>query len=257
MPEAQLAATGTWGAGRRRGARAPRRAAMNFTLALADSGALLERLGMGKRRARRQGLAHRRGLVAGLAAVARLRQDDRPGQGGDRLRPVPEGRARARRACSACSACSRCRAGCCSTSATCSQEGFAFDNVTGDVKIGAGRGDDQQPAHARRGGGGADGRQRRPRARDAGPARRRRPRDQRRHRVARLRGHQPGDRPRHLPRPVLPAQAADRRPSTREFRVTGPWDDPKVERVERSLLGDARRRPTPPAAEPRADAVTR
>ena len=27
--------------------------------------------------------------------------------------------------------------------------------------------------------------------------------------------------------------------STREFRVTGPWDDPKVERVERSLLGEA------------------
>ena len=90
-------------------------------------------------------------------------------------------------------------------------EGFAFDNVTGDVLIGAGVATHQQPAHARRRGRGADGRQRRPRARDAGPARRRRARDQRRHRVARLRGHQPGDRPRHLPRAVVPAQAADRR----------------------------------------------
>ncbi len=27
--------------------------------------------------------------------------------------------------------------------------------------------------------------------------------------------------------------------STREFRVTGPWDDPKVDRVDRGLLGDA------------------
>ena len=43
--------------------------------------------------------------------------------------------------------------------------------------------------------------------------------------------------------------------STREFRVTGPWDDPKVDRVERSLFGEA----TPaaaPGAEP-SPAVTR
>ena len=59
-------------------------------------------------------------------------------------------------------------------------------------------------------GGGADGRRGRHRARDAEPARRRRARDQRRHRVAGLCGHQPGDRPRHLPGAVLPAQAARR-----------------------------------------------
>ena len=47
MPEAQLVATGTWG-GVAQGAASPRRAAMNFTLALSDSGALLERLGMGR-----------------------------------------------------------------------------------------------------------------------------------------------------------------------------------------------------------------
>ena len=43
--------------------------------------------------------------------------------------------------------------------------------------------------------------------------------------------------------------------STREFRVTGPWDDPKVERVERSLLGetaaDATPAPEPASAVPR------
>ncbi len=48
MPEAQLAATGTWGAGAVPGVRGPSQAAMDFTLTLADSGALLERLGMGK-----------------------------------------------------------------------------------------------------------------------------------------------------------------------------------------------------------------
>ena len=46
--------------------------------------------------------------------------------------------------------------------------------------------------------------------------------------------------------------------STREFRVTGPWDDPKVERVERSVLGDARGAadPAPAGRRPRR-AVTR
>ena len=48
MPEAQLAATGTWGDAGASAAGTPRRAAMNFTLTLADSGALLERLGMGR-----------------------------------------------------------------------------------------------------------------------------------------------------------------------------------------------------------------
>ena len=127
-------------------------------------------------------------VLAGLAVLARLREDDRPDQGGDRLRPVPEGRARARRACSACSACSRCRAGCSLDFRDLFAEGFAFDSVIGDV------------THRRRAWhrpttcacaapaavvlmeGSADIERE-----TAGPARRRRPRDQRRHRVARLR----------------------------------------------------------------------
>ena len=39
--------------------------------------------------------------------------------------------------------------------------------------------------------------------------------------------------------------------STREFRVTGPWNDPKVDRVDRGLLGDASpAEAAAPAAEP-------
>ena len=71
---ARGAARGDRHLGRGRGAgRARRRAgaAMDFTLTLADSGALLERLGMGKVRARRQGLARRQRVLARLAALAR------------------------------------------------------------------------------------------------------------------------------------------------------------------------------------------
>jgi uncharacterized protein YhdP len=39
--------------------------------------------------------------------------------------------------------------------------------------------------------------------------------------------------------------------NTREYHVTGPWDDPKVERVERNLVGDAA---TPGDATPAAPA---
>src|SRR5204862_615735 len=48
MPEAQLTASGTWGDAGAASANPARRATMNFNLALADSGALLERLGMGR-----------------------------------------------------------------------------------------------------------------------------------------------------------------------------------------------------------------
>ena len=49
MPEAQLTATGAWGAVSAPGDPGPRRrASMDFKLAVSDSGALLERLGAGK-----------------------------------------------------------------------------------------------------------------------------------------------------------------------------------------------------------------
>jgi uncharacterized protein YhdP len=44
--------------------------------------------------------------------------------------------------------------------------------------------------------------------------------------------------------------------STREFRVTGPWDDPKVERVERSLAGEVAADPAP-TVDPAPPTVTR
>ena len=44
--------------------------------------------------------------------------------------------------------------------------------------------------------------------------------------------------------------------NTREFKVTGPWDDPKVERVERNVLGDASAADPVPPVDP-APAVTR
>jgi uncharacterized protein YhdP len=91
LPEAQLAATGTWGAGAVPGVRAPSRAAMDFTLTLVDSGALRRAPRHGQGRARRQGLARRQRVVAGLAAVARHGEDERPDQGRDRRRPVPQG----------------------------------------------------------------------------------------------------------------------------------------------------------------------
>ena len=120
MPEAQFAATGTWGGGAGAAAAAPRRAAMNFTLALDDSGALLERLGMG--RVIRGGKGSLTGEVSwpGSPLSPDYAKMTGNGRGGDRLGPVPEGRARARRACSACSACNRCRVVCRSTSAICS-----------------------------------------------------------------------------------------------------------------------------------------
>ena len=64
-----------------------RRVALDFTLELADSGALLERLGMGRVLKRRQGQAGgRRSRWHGLAARARLPEPGRPAEGRDRLR---------------------------------------------------------------------------------------------------------------------------------------------------------------------------
>ena len=138
--------------------------------------------------ARRQGRARRRRRLAGSPLSLDYPSMSGQVKVGDRGGPVPQGRARARRACSACSACSRCRAGWRSTSATCSRGLRLRQRHAATSTIGQGMAAHQQPAHARRRGGGADGRQRRHRARDAGPARGRRARDQRRHRVARLRG---------------------------------------------------------------------
>jgi uncharacterized protein YhdP len=120
LPEARLVATGTWGAGAVPGVRAPSRAAMDFTLTLADSGAFVERLGMGK--VLRGGKGSLSGSVSWPGSPLSPDTAKMSGQlkvaidAGQCSTPAP-----ARHGCSACSACSRCSGGCCSTSATCSR----------------------------------------------------------------------------------------------------------------------------------------
>ena len=97
MPEAQFNASGRWAAGgatHPEGTPVPRRADISFKLALNDSGALLDRLGLAQGDPRRQGPALGRRLVAGLAAVARLRAHGRADPHRDRIGPVPQGRPR-------------------------------------------------------------------------------------------------------------------------------------------------------------------
>ena len=253
MPEAQLAATGTWGDAGASGAGAPRRAAMNFTLTLADSGALLERLGMG--RVIRGGKGSLTGDVAwpgspfspdyakmtGQVKVAiESGQFLKAGPGAARLLSVLSLQSLPRRLSL--------------DFRDLFAEGFAFDSVDGDVKIGQGM---AATNNLRMRGAAA---------------------------VVLMEGttdleHETED-VRVVVIPEINAGTASlavavinpaiglgtflaqyflRKPlmaaSTREFRVTGPWDDPKVERVERSSLGETAADATPAAAP--APAVTR
>ncbi len=139
MPEAQFAATGTWGSsGTGAAGSAPRRAAMNFTLALSDSGALLERLGMG--RVIRGGKGSLTGEVSwpgsplspdyakmtGNVAVAiDSGQFLKAGPGAARLLGVLSLQSLPRRLLF--------------DFRDLFAEGFAFDNVVGDVRIGDGQ----------------------------------------------------------------------------------------------------------------------
>ncbi len=243
MPEAQLVATGTWGdAGA--GAAAPRRAAMNFTLALADSGALLERLGMG--RVVRGGKGSLTGDVAwpgspfspdyakmtGQVKVAiESGQFLKAGPGAARLLSVLSLQSLPRRLAL--------------DFRDLFAEGFAFDSVDGDLKIGQGMASTNN-------------------LRMRGAAA-----------VVLMEGSTDLERETEdLRVVVIPeinagtaslavavinpaiglgtflAQYFLRKPltaaSTREFRVTGPWDDPKVERVERSSFGETAADSTPP-----------
>ena len=244
MPEAQLTATGTWGDA---GAGQPRRAAMDFALALGDSGALLERLGMG--RVVRGGKGSLTGDVswpgspfspdyAKMTGQVKVAIDSgqflKAGPGAARLLSVLSLQSLPRRLLF--------------DFRDLFAEGFAFDNVVGDVRIGQGQASTNNL-----------------RMRGAAAA-------------VLMEGsanleHETEDL-RVVVVPEINAGTASlayavinpaiglgtflaqyflRKPlmaaSTREFHVTGPWDDPKVERVERSLLGEAAA-DTTPAAEP-------
>ena len=257
MPEAQFAATGTWGGAVGPGAPAgARRAAMSFTLALADSGALLERLGMN--RVVKGGKGSLTGDVAWPGSPFSPDYAKMTGQvkveidSGQFLKVGP-GAARLLGVLSLQSLQRRLLLDFRDVFA----EGFAFDNVVGDVRIGQGLASTNNL-----------------RMRGAAAA-------------VLMEGsadleHETEDL-RVVVVPEINAGTASlayavinpaiglgtflaqyflRKPlmaaSTREFRVTGPWDDPKVDRVDRGLLGEAARTdPVAPGTEPSPAAATR
>ncbi|HEY2189243.1 MAG TPA: YhdP family protein, partial [Caldimonas sp.] len=254
MPEAQLSATGTWGDSPGLPAATARRASMNFTLTLGDSGALLERLGMGQ--LVRGGKGSMTGEVswpgspfspnyAKMTGQVKVAIDSgqflKAGPGAARLLSVLSLQSLPRRLTF--------------DFRDLFAEGFAFDNVIGDVRI-------------------ADGKASTSNLRMRGTAA-----------VVLMEGSADlENETENLRVVVIPeinagtaslglavinpalglgtflAQYLLRKPlmaaNTREFRVTGPWDDPKVEHVERGPLGEAAAANSGPTVEP-ASAVTR
>jgi uncharacterized protein (TIGR02099 family) len=238
VPEAQLIATGTWSAGANTpGAPAARRrASMDFKLAVTNSGALLERLGAGK--AIRGGKGELSGQVSWIGSPLSPDYANMTGQlniaidSGQFLKAEP-GAARLLSVLSLQSLPRRLAF----DFRDLFEEGFAFDNVTGDVAIG-------------------EGVARTNNLRMRGPAA-----------VVLMEGSADIAREtQDLRVVVVPeinagtaslayaiinpaiglgtflAQYFLRKPlieaGTREFHVSGPWADPKVERVERRRAQD-------------------
>ena len=238
-PEAQLTATGHWsavGTAAMRGAVAPRRAVMDFKLALADSGALLDRLGTPK--AIRGGKGQLAGQIAWNGSPFALDYPSLTGQinvaidAGQFLKAEP-GAARLLGVLSLQSLPRRLSL----DFRDLFQEGFAFDTFTGDVSIAQGvastnnlRMPGVQAAVLMEG--------------SADIAR-----ETQDLRVVVVPEINAGTAA--LAYAVINpaiglgaflAQAVLKKPltaaGTREFRVTGPWADPKVERIERKLTDD-------------------
>ena len=253
-PEAQLTATGTWGVGAGVPAGTPRRASMNFTLVLVDSGALLERLGMGK--VVRGGKGSLAGSVSWPGSPLSLDTSRMSGQfkvaidAGQFLKAGP-GAARLLSVLSLQSLPRRFLL----DFRDLFEAGFAFDNVTGDVKIGLGVATTNN-------------------LRMRGSAA-----------VVLMEGNADLERETQdlhvVVAPEINAGTASlafaiinpavglgtflaqyflRKPlteaGTREFRITGPWDDPKVDRVERSTVAEAPTVESPAAATEPAAATT-
>jgi len=251
-PEAQLTASGHWSVAPEapaRGNQPARRAVMDFKLVVSDSGALLDRLGTS--RAMRGGKGQLSGEISWLGSPFELDYPSMSGQinvaidSGQFLKVEP-GAARLLGVLSLQSLPRRLSL----DFRDVFQEGFAFDNITGDVKIHEGVAD-QQPAHPRCPGRGADGRQRRHPARDPGSARDRRAGDQRGHGGVGLCSHQSGDRSGRLPGPGHLEQAPGAGRNARISRLR-PMDRSKVDRVEHNAAGSApaARRPRRAAQEP-------
>ena len=252
MPEAQLTASGTWGAAAASSAVGGRRAAIDFHLALSDSGALLGRLGMG--RVIKGGKGSLTGEVSWPGSPLSPDTSKMTGQikvaidSGQFLKASP-GAARLLGVLSLQSLPRRLML----DFRDLFQEGFVFDSVTGDVRIGQGQAFTNNLrmrgiAAAVLMEGSAD-----------------LVRETEDLRVLVVPEINAGTASLafavinpaiglgtflaqyFLSKPLIAA-------STREFRVTGPWDDPKVERVERSLMGTAEPVQEPASAPP---AVTR
>ncbi|HEX6361649.1 MAG TPA: AsmA-like C-terminal region-containing protein, partial [Albitalea sp.] len=233
VPEARLSATGLWSPA---GASARRRAVLDFKLDLTDSGAFLERLGMG--RTVRGGKGTLAGQIAWLGSPLSIDFPSLSGRvnvaidSGQFLKVQP-GAARLLSVLSLQSLPRRLAL----DFRDLFQEGFAFDAVTGDLTI-------------------AEGVARTNNLRMRGVQA-----------VVLMEGSADIDREtQDLRVIVVPeinagtaslayavinpavglgsflAQVFLRKPlteaGTREFHVTGPWSDPKVERVQRKLFGD-------------------
>ena len=247
MPEAQLTATGAWGAVSAPGDAGPRRrASMDFNLAVSDSGALLERLGAGK--AIRGGKGGLSGQVSWLGSPLSPDYPSMDGRihveidAGQFLKAEP-GAARLLSVLSLQSLPRRLAF----DFRDLFEQGFAFDSVTGDVEI------------------------------DNGVARTNNLRMRGSAAVVLMEGRADlGRETQDLRVVVVPeinagtaslayaiinpavgigtflAQYFLRKPlieaGTREFHVSGGWDDPKVERVERRRLPDLSAAEPPAAA---------
>ncbi len=256
-PEAQLTASGHWsatGPTLRRGAPVTRRAVMDFKLALSDSGALLDRLGTSK--AIRNGKGQLAGQIAWNGSPFALDYPSLTGQinvaidAGQFLKAEP-GAARLLGVLSLQSLPRRLSL----DFRDLFQEGFAFDNITGDVKIAQGV---AQSNNLRMRGvqaavlmeGSADIARETQDLRvivvpeiNAGTA------------ALAYAVINPA-----IGLGAFLAQAILKKPltaaGTREFRVSGPWADPKVERVERKFGDDVPNVDAPASAASSAPART-
>jgi uncharacterized protein (TIGR02099 family) len=252
-PEARLTATGSWGASGSPGAPAPRRATMSFTLALADSGAYLERLGMG--RVVRGGKGSLAGDLAWVGSplspdLARMTGQVKVAIDSGQFLKASPGAARLLGVFTLQSLPRRLLF----DFRDLFEEGFAFDNVVGDIRIGGGL---ASTNNLRMRGAAAA-------VLMEGSADLVRETEDLRVVVVPEINAGTASLAYAVINPAVGlgtflAQYFLRKPlmaaNTREFHITGPWDDPKVERVERSKASEAAMADTPPASPPPAESA--
>jgi uncharacterized protein YhdP len=236
-PEARLTATGSWGASGAAAGASPRRATINFNLALADSGAYLDRLGMN--RVVRGGKGTLSGDLAWAGSplspdLARMTGQVRVAIDAGQFLKASAGAARLLGVFTLQSLPRRLLF----DFRDVFEEGFAFDNVVGDIRIGGGL---ASTNNLRMRGAAAA-------VLMEGSADLVRETEDLRVVVVPEINAGTASLAYAVINPAIGlgtflAQYFLRKPlmaaSTREFHITGPWDDPKVERVARSKLGES------------------